>query len=197
MKSCIKAKESFNYIIHVKNRNLRILTLVDIFSVVGYSMFYFSIPLFFTQVMWVSPEFYSGLLGAIAFVCLGGTFIAERTVKKRGFRGPLFITAAISGLSIIALGFSNILFIAIFFFAALEIFGVVLDIVSQSAAHHEYDSKIRASLGSVRSIILNISSSIGIFLAGVGIVMFGIAYTMAIGGGIVLLMAFVYLGMRE
>lgn len=196
-KSWIKAVESFNFIIHKKNSNLRVLMLTSTLSTVGYSIFYFSIPLFFTQVMGMGAEFFSGLLGVMAFVCLGSPLIAERIAKAKGFRRSLLITSIISGLAIIALAVSSLLAIAIFFFAVLEIIGTVLDVLDESASHHEYDSKIRASLQSVWHITWDISNSIGVFLAGVWIVMFGIVPTLIISGGIIFLTAFGYLLMKE
>lgn len=197
MKSFLKAKESFDYIIHEKNRNLRVLMLASILSTGVYSIFYFCVPLFFTQTMGMKPEFYSGLLSVLAILCLGGPLVTERIVKKKGYRILLFSISVLGGISIMAMGFSNLLAAAIFFFAVLEVSGVIFDIVSQAASHNEYDSKIRASLGSVSHITWALSNSIGLFLAGVLISLIGVPYTLIVSGGIVFLMAFVYLGMRE
>lgn len=197
MKSFVKARESFNYIIHEENKNLRILMLASILSTFAYSMFYFSIPLFFTQVMELRPEFYSGFLSAIAILCLGGPLVAERIVKKRGYGILLFTLSIVGGISIIALGFSSLLAVAIFFFALLEFSGVILDVINGAASHNEYDSKIRASLGSVSHITWSVSNSIGLFLVGILIATIGVVSTLIVSGGIVFLMSFIYLLMRE
>jgi len=65
------------------------------------------------------------------------------------------------------------------------------------ARHHEYDSKIRASLDSVGMIVWAVANSVGMFLTGFGIKFLGITNTLLISGGIMFLTAFAYLWMKE
>ena len=196
-KSWIKAVESYNFIFHKKSRNLRVIMITSILANIGWSIFTLAVPLFFVQIIGLRPEFYAGALGAIAVLSLGAPLIAERVVGERGFRRPLVIASVITGIMMIGIAFSSWIVLAFLLFAILKIFEVVLDVAESSASHHEFDSKIRASLGSIGSINWNVANSIGVFLAGIGIVAIGIVNTLIVGGAIVFLTAFVYLLMRE
>ena len=196
-KSWLKAIESYNFIFHKKNRNLRIIMGNSILANIGWSIFTLAVPLFFVQTIGLKPEFYAGALGVIAFISLGAPLIAERVVEKSGFRFSLLMTSIVTGVMMIGIAFSRWVILAFLLFAILKIFEVILDVAEASASHHEFDSKIRASLGSIGSINWNVADSIGVFLAGIGIVTIGIANTLIVGGAIVFLTAFVYLLMRE
>ena len=196
-KSWLKAIESYNFIFHKKNRNLRVIMGTSILANIGWSIFTLAIPLFFVQTMGLEPEFYAGALGVVAVLTLGAPLIAEKIVGKRGFRRPLVIASVITGIMMIGIAFTSWIVLAFLLFAILKIFEVVLNVAESSASHHEFDSKIRASLGSIGSINWNVANSIGVFLAGIGIVMIGIVNTLIAGGTVVFLTAFVYLLMRE
>lgn len=195
-KSWIKAGESYKFIIHKKNRNLRVLMSVNVLANIGFGMFYLAIPLFFTQILGLGAAFYSGLLGVMAVLSLGSPLLAEKLSGKKSFRHSLFSISAILGILIIGLATSKMLILVIILFAFLKVFETVLDVLDNSANHHEFDSKIRASLGSIGSINWNIANSTGVFLAGLGIVMFGVVPTLITSGWIVFLTAFTYLLMR-
>jgi MFS family permease len=196
-KSWIKAVESYNFIFHKKSRNLRIIMFTSILANIGWSIFYLAVPLFFVQTMGLGPEFYAGVLGIIAVLTLGGSFMAENVIGNNGFKRSLLITSIITGIIMIGIAFSNWMILALLLLAILKIFEVILDVAEASASHHEFDSKIRASLGSISSINWSVANSIGVFLAGIGIVMIGISNTLIVGGAIVFLTAFVYLFLRE
>jgi len=196
-KSWVKAVESYNFIFHKKSRNLRIIMFTSILANIGWSIFYLAVPLFFVQTMGLEPEFYAGVLGAIAVLTLGGSFIAENVVGVKGFGLSLLVTSVVTGIMMIGIAFSSWIILAFLLLAILKIFEVILDVAESSASHHEFDSKIRASLGSISSINWNIADSIGVFLAGIGIVMIGIANTLVVGGAIVFLTAFAYLLLKE
>lgn len=196
-KSWIKAIESYHFLIHKKNRNLRILMITNILANIGYAMFYLAIPLLFVQILKLNPEFYSGLLAGLALLALGGPILAEKFLDKKGFKKSLFNISIIIGIVIIIIAFSKSLIIAFLLFALYEILGTALDILDESASHYEFDSKIRASLGSIGSINNRVSTSIGVFIAGIIISIFGIISTLVISGCMVLLTAFIYLFLRD
>jgi len=196
-KSWIKAVESYNFILHEKNGTLRIIPITSVLANIGWSIFYLAVPLFFVQSMGLGPELYSGALGVIAVLALGGSLIAENFIGKKGFKNSLLITSIITGIMMIGIAFSKWTILALLLLAVLKIFEVILDVAEESAFHHEFDSKLRASLGSISSINWSIANSIGVFLAGIGIVWIGIVNTLIVGGAIVFLTAFAYLLMKE
>ena len=69
----------------------------------------------------------------------------------------------------------------------------ILSVVGDSAYHHEFDSKIRASLGSASNVIWAIGDSISVFFAGLSIHFFGVITTLTICGILVLIEALIYL----
>jgi len=75
----------------------------------------------------------------------------------------------------------------------LMITSTILTVVSDSAFHHEFDSKIRASLGSVNNVTWAVGYSIAVFLAGLSINFFGVIPTLLISGGLSLLEGLIYL----
>ena len=56
IKAFIKAKESFEYIIHKKNRQLRVLLLGSTLGTLTFSAFYVGMPLLFTEILKINPE---------------------------------------------------------------------------------------------------------------------------------------------
>jgi len=195
-KSWVKAKESYSFIFHKKNGNLRVIMFTSILANIGWSIFTLAVPLFFVQTLGLRPEFYAGALGVITVLSLGAPFIAERFIGEKGFRRSLLISSIITGIMMIGIAFSSWIILAFLLFAVLKIFEVILDVAESSAFHHEFD-KIRASLGSISSINWGVANSVGVFLAGIGVVVIGIVNTLIVGGAIVFLTAFVYLWMRE
>lgn len=67
-------------------------------------------------------------------------------------------------------------------------------VIGDSAYQHEFDSKIRASLGSASNIIWAIGHSIAVFLAGLSINFLGVVPTMIGAGLLSLIEAIIYLG---
>jgi MFS family permease len=164
---------------------------------IGYSGFFIGMPLLFTKVLGVAPEYLAGVVSIVAALTIIGPIIANKLAKKHKFRKSLFTSSAIVGLSIMAFAISNSLMLAIIIFAILNICLVIFDIIIESAQGHAFDSEIRASLGSIGGIIRSVSGSIGVFLAGFGVNYLGIVNTLLISGAIIFLTAFAYLGMKE
>jgi|TARA_B100001971_G_scaffold88283_1_gene81562 MFS family permease len=192
-KSLIKAKESFSYVLHKSNKELRTLLLGSFISVVAISSFFVGVPLLFTQVLGMKPEFLAGLFSLFAVISLGAPFLAEKISHKNGFRIPLIIVSLILGISIIVFSQAIYLIFAIIILGIFKFAETINDVLGDSARQHEYSSKIRASLGSLNSINWTISNSIGIFLAGIGISFLGLVNTMVISGIIGIFVAVVYL----
>lgn len=197
MKSWIKAKESYQFIFGKRNRNLRVLMLSDNLRCVGFAIFYFAMPLFFTQILNVGADSYSGILSGVAFVSLIGPFLVERFSEHSGFGKMLFRFTILSSVVIFLFTGFQLVAVAVLLLAIFDILGTALDVSYDSACHHEFDSRIRASLGSVNSINYTIFDSIGVFLAGILVSSFGIGVALLTSGGIVFLTGFGYLLMKE
>ncbi|MAG76044.1 MAG: hypothetical protein CL811_04710 [Colwelliaceae bacterium] len=193
MKSFIKARESFSYLIHSDNLELRILMFGGFFSAMAFSFFSIGMPLMLTQNLNLDPEYLSGLSGLLAILALGAPLIGEKMAHKKGFRKPLTGLLIAVGLAMIIFGFSKTLALAILALALVSILEVAIDVVEDSAFHHVFTSRIRASLGSLNSINWAIASSLGVFLAGLGVNFLGIVNTILIGGIFVFLTSFIYL----
>jgi len=193
MKSLIKAKESFNFIIHKKNRQLRVLMLGDFLGILAISGFFIGMPLLFTQILGLNPEHLSGVIAIVAGLTILSPLIAEKVANTKGIKNSLFIFAAIISLFIFGFALSKSLVLAVIFFALLQISESMTEVIGDSAYHHEFDSKIRASLGSISNIIWAVGFSISVFLAGISINFLGVVNTLLISGGLSLVEAFVYL----
>ena len=197
-KSFIKAKESYEYIFHEKGRNLRVFMSGDFLISIGLGMFFVGMPLMFTQVLGLNPEHLAGLLAGLAMLSLVSPLIAEKITHKKGFGKTLFGIVFIMGISIVVFSLSGSLIYAIGAFAILQIFDTAHSVVSDSGYAHSFESKIRASLGSIGSINWYVANSVGVFLAGVSIGIFGIVSTLVVSGVVTFLTAFVYLfGVRD
>ncbi len=176
-KTLIKAKQSFSYILHKKNRNLRTLLFGLFVGTISISAFFISMPLFFTQYLKISPSSLSGIFAIVGGLTIVGTLVSARFTKAHGFKKSLFFVSLAIALSLLTFSFSKSIIFAIFIYAFFQISMTIFDVIADSANQHEFDSKIRASLGSVGSIIWAIANSIGIFLAGLSINFFGITNT--------------------
>ncbi len=196
-KSLIKAGESISCIIHKDNRDLRILMWTEFFIVIGFSGFYVGMPLLFTQIFGVSPEYLSGTYSVVAVLTIAGPLIANKISKKCEFRNSLFSLLFIFAISIMMFAISGSLVFALFTFIIAKISEAAFDAVIESARQHEYDSDIRASLNSVGMMIWAVGNSVGMFLAGFGVKYLGVVETLLIGGMIMFLTAFAYLGMKK
>jgi len=192
-KSLIKAKESFDYIIHKKNKQLRTLMLGNFVGIMAISAFFIAMPLLFTQTLNLSPAYLSGIIALVAGLTIISPLIAKKIANTKGIKNSLVVSVSIAGISILAFALSKSLIFAVIFFTLLEISLVIGDVVGDSAEHHEFDSKIRASLGSVGSIIWAVGFSISAFLTGLSINFFGVINTLLISGGLVLLEVLIYL----
>jgi MFS family permease len=192
-KSLIKAKESINFIIHKKNKQLRALMLGDFFGILAGSAFLLCIPLLFVQILNVNFSQISGIFSLVAALTIISPFIAEKVANKMGIRNPLVIFGLFAGGVMILFSFSKSIFIAISLLVLFRFITEIIDIIGETASHLEFDSKIRASLDSVSNIIWAVSSSIAVFLAGISINFFGIVFTLIISGGLALIESMIYL----
>lgn len=197
-KSLIKAKESFDYIIHKKNRQLRTLMFADFIGTISISAFFIGMPLFFIQILNLNPEHLSGIIALVAGLTIVVPLIAERIANTKGTRNSMILSASAITISTLAFALSESLIFAIIFFTLLQISLVIGQIIGESAEHHEFDSKIRASLGSIGSIIWAVAYAISVFLTGLSINFFGVVNTLLISGGLSLLEVFIYsVGLRK
>lgn len=195
-KSLIKARESISSLIHKDNRDLRILIWSELFITIGLAGFYVGMPLLFVQSLGLGPEYLAGLYAVVAALSIGGPLLANKVVKDK-FGRSLFVTLFIVAVSIMAFAVSGSLIFAVITFTIAKITEALFDTIISAARHHEFDSKIRASLNSMGMMIWAVGNSIGMVLAGFGVKFLGITNTLLIGGGIMFLTAFVYLWMRE
>ena len=93
---------------------------------------------------------------------------------------------------------SNALVIALIFLVIYGIAEAASDVFHDSALHHEFSSKIRASLGSFNSIVWAISNSIAVFLAGLSISFLGLTITIIFAGVFAILASLIFLfGLKE
>jgi len=192
-KSLIKARESFSYVFHKINKELRTLLMGSFVSVIAISSFFVGVPIFLTQIMGMKPEFLAGMFSIFAVVSLCATFFAEKMNHKNGIRASLIIVSLIMGILIITFSLSPYLLMAIIILGIFEGVETINDIIEDSARQHEFSSKIRASLGSLNSINWTISNSIGVFFAGIGISLLGVVDTMIISGVLGIFVPIIYL----
>jgi MFS family permease len=197
-KSLIKAKESLSFILHKKNRQLRVLMLGDFIGILAQSAFFVGMPLLFVQVLGLNPESLSGIVTIIAGITILSPLIAERVANTKGIKYALVLFVFLESFFIFGFSLSNSVIFAIALLVLLRITLEILSVVGDSAYHHEFDSKIRASLGSASNVIWAIGNSISVFLAGLSIHFFGVVTTLLISGILVLIEALIYLfGLKE
>lgn len=198
-KSLIKAKESFSYIFHEKNRDLRMLMFWGFWvSDIAFSAFFVCLPLLFTQTLGLKPEFVPGINSLMALIALGIPLLAARLFHKRKNRFSLFILYTFVFLSVAVLAISGSLILALIVLALFNLGKASIDVVEESAVQHGFSSKIRASLGSINSINWSIAHAVGVFLAGLSIKFLGISTTLLISSCLILITAFIYLfGLRK
>jgi MFS family permease len=194
MKSLIKAKESFNYVIHKKNRQLRVLMLGNFLGVLALSDFFVGMPLLFTQILGVSQADLSGITGIVGGLAIISPLIAGRIAHKYGLKRSMVSFIFIASASVITFALSNSLLLALISFAILQLAIAAVDVTEDSAHQHAFDSKIRASLGSTSNIIWAVGFAISVFLTGIAIGYIGVVNTLIISGVLVLLEALIYLG---
>jgi|TARA_Y100000310_G_C20638842_1_gene792731 DHA3 family tetracycline resistance protein-like MFS transporter len=197
-KTIIKAKESYSYVIHESNRELRILLIGGFLSVVAISSFFIGVPLIFTEKFGLEPEFLGGLFSIFAIFSLGATVVAEKIAHKKGIKFTLILTSLLMGITIIVFSLSPYLILAVVILGLFMVFETINDVIEDTFREFEFSSKIRASLGSLDSINWAIANSLGIFLAGIGISILGLVSTMIIGGLIGLSVVVIYwVGLRN
>lgn len=197
-KTIIKAKESYSYVIHKSNKELRVLLIGGFFTVVAISSFFIGVPLILTEIFNLKPELLAGLFSIFAVFSLGATFIAEKMVHKKGIRTSLIIITLLMGIAIITFSLSFYLVMAIVVLGLFMIFLTINDVIEDTSRELEFTSKIRASLGSLDSINWKIANSLGIFLTGIGISFLGLVNTMIVSGVIGTFVAVIYLfGLRK
>jgi len=182
IKSLIKAKESFSFILHVKNKELKVLLIAGIFSVITVASFFVSVPLLFTEKFGITPEKISAIYAIVGILAIGSPIIAEKMSNKFGFRKSLFSLFILISLSIIIFTFSKSIIITIVILGVLCILLAGSDVIQDSAYHNEFDSKIRASLSSLSSVLFATTSSITIFFTGLGIQFLGLEKILILSG---------------
>ncbi len=192
-KSLIKAKESFSFILHKKNRELRVLMLGDFVGILAQSAFFVGMPLLFVQILGLNPESLSGIITIIAGITILSPLIAEKIANTKGIKYSLVLFVFLESLFVFGFSLSNSVIFAIILLALLNITLEILSVVGDSAYHHEFDSKIRASLGSISNVIWAIGNAISVFLAGLSVYFFGVVPTLIICGILVLVEALIYL----
>ena len=192
-KALIKAKESFSFILHKKNRELRVLMLGDFVVILAQSAFFVGMPLLFVQILGLNPESLSGIITLIAGITILSPLVAERVANTKGIKYAMVLFVFLESLFIFGFSLSSSVILAIILLVFLRITLEILSVVGDSAYHHEFDSKIRASLGSISNVIWAIGNSISVFLAGLSIYFFGVIITLSICGMLVLVEAFIYL----
>ena len=197
MKAFIKAKESILYILHKDNKDLKILVWTEVLLTIGFSGFYIGVPLLFVQNLGLAPEYLAGLYSAVAILTIAGPLIAKKVANKHMFGKSLFGLLFVVAVSVMAFAASGSIAFAVFTFAIIKISEAIFDTVIISARQHKYDSKIRASLGSLISLVWAISNSVGVFLTGFGIKYLGVINTLMISGVVMFLTAFVFLWLKE
>jgi MFS family permease len=192
-KVLIKAKESVDFIIHKKNRQLRALMLGDFFGIMSEAAFFLAVPLLFVQIFNVKVEQFSGIIAIVAALTIISPIIAEKVTNKKGIRKSMVIAGILTSALIISFSLSPSVITAIVFLVILKFNLAIVGVVGETATHVEFDSKIRASLDSATNIIWAISSAMAVFLAGISINFFGVINTLLICGGISFIEAMIYL----
>tara|TARA_Y100000310_G_C20621320_1_gene783464 strand:+ start:343 stop:1539 length:1197 start_codon:yes stop_codon:yes gene_type:complete len=197
-KTLIKAKESLSFVIHKKNRQLRTLLFGEFLGVFALSAFFVGMPLLFTQILGLNPEHLSGIVALVAGLTIISPLIAGKIAHNKGIKKSMVSFVFILSASIIIFALSQSVILAVIAFAVLQLSVAATSVIGDSAYHHEFDSKIRASLGSLSNIVWSIAFAISVFLAGLSINFFGIVPTLIISGAIALLEAMIYLfGLRR
>lgn len=191
-KTLIKAGESCSYVIHKSNKELRILLIGGFFSIIAISSFFVGVPLVFTDIFNMKPEFLGGLFSIFAVFSLGATFIAEKMTHKKGIRSTLIIISLLMGILIITFPLSPYLPMAVLVLGLFMVLETINDVVEDISRELKFSSRIRASLGSLNSINWSIGNSLGIFLAGIGINFLGLINTMVISGIVGLFVSVIY-----
>ncbi|MBT4376918.1 MFS transporter [archaeon] len=192
-KSLIKAKESLSFIIHKKNRQLRVLMAGDFVGILSQSAFFVAMPLLFVETLGLNPESLSGIITIIASLTILSPLIAEKIANTKGIKYAMVLFVFLEAIFIFGFSLSTSIIFAVALLVLLRISLEILSVVGDSAYHHEFDSKIRASLGSASNLMWAIGASIAIFLAGLSINFFGIIPTLLVCGGFSIIEALIYL----
>lgn len=194
VKALIKAKESILFILHKKNKHLRVLMLGDFLGILAGSAFFVCMPLFFTQNLGLNADKLSGIVAIASTVTIIGPLVAKKIAHLKGFRGPLVFFMGLQSILFILFSLSHSLVFSIALLALLHCVFAIISVVGDSAYHHEFDSKIRASLGSANSVMWAIGNSIAVFLTGISIKFLGVIPTVIISGLLFLAGALIYFG---
>jgi MFS family permease len=193
MKALIKAKESFFYVIHKKSKELRVLMLGSLLGNLTFSAFLIAMPLFFTQILKISPEKLSGILGIIAAITIMAPLLAEKITHKMGVKKSMITFVLMVAIFVIVFALSKSLIFAVGALIVIKYGLVIVSVIEDSAYQHRFDPKLRASLGSANNFIWAIGYSISVLIAGFAIDAFGVIPTLIACGILTSLEAFVYL----
>jgi MFS family permease len=193
MKALIKAKESFNYIIHKKNKQLRVLLLGSIIGNFTFSAFFVCMPLLFTKLLGVTPDKLSGIASLVTAIAILSPFMAEKVTHKFGIRKSMISFVALVSVFVVIFALSKSLILAIASFAVIKVGLAAVSVVEDSAYQHQFDSKLRASLGSTNNIVWALAFAVSVFLTGYAVNFFGIVPTLIVSGCLVMIEAVVYI----
>jgi MFS family permease len=192
IKTFLKTKESFMFIFHSKNRHVLGL-LIGLFMI-GFSLgaFYLGVPLIYSLIHHLSASQISGLTAITSVIILAGPFMASKLSKRFGIKKSMVLSQLIIGALIFVFVLSKSLVLAIVTLSVLELLDIGSAVIWDSSLHHKIKSGIRATIGSVTSIIGTAGSDIAIALAGISIISLGIIPTMLISGVVSITTALVF-----
>ncbi|MEI7718613.1 MAG: MFS transporter [archaeon] len=187
-KPLIQAKKVFGYLFKKENRQIRNLNFIDMLNSASLSAFFVCLPLVFSQSFGISTSNISGIYAGLAVVVIFGPMLAGKLGALKT-KSLLVSFTALVGACMLSFVYSSILLVSLIFLVLLEIFMTSYNTSLDSACHHLFPSKIRASLGSMTNILWAISHASAVFLAGISISFLGLRETVFICGLILLLSA--------
>lgn len=197
-KVMIKAKESFLYIMHQQNKKLRVLLSVGVLTTISISAFFIALPIFLTEMLHLEARYLNVLYGAVTIITLLVPAVAKNAAARMSFHISLMVLWILMGVSMLISGISQHLILAIIGLTFIQCIDTMLGIVEGSALEMEASSKIRASLGSIASIVWALSNSVAVFLAGITIQFFGSVTVMILCGILAIVNGVLYfVGLRD
>ncbi len=190
-KPLIQAREVISYLFKKENKQIRNLNFIDMLNIASLSAFFICLPLVFSQFFRISTSSISGIYSCLALVVILGPILA-RKLSKLKIKLLLVSFTLLIGICMLFFIYSSILLVALLFLVLIEIFMTSYNATLDSACHHLFPSKIRASLGSMTNILWAISNATAIFLAGISISFIGLKETMFICGLLLFLSAILF-----
>lgn len=192
LKTILKVRESFVFILHSKNRQALGLIISMFITTFFATAFFTFVPVVFKNNYNLTPSNISGLFTLMGIFFLLGPFIGEWGARKIGIRKSFLYSFLIVALGIFIFTLTNSLIIAASAFTILETIAIGTDVLYDTSIHNRISSKIRASMGSVQSLVWNVATSLSVFLAGFSVLKFGLVNTLIITGVLSIVTAFSY-----